>query len=213
MNSIIEFAPGIDKIASGSLYPHQADGVAFLLSKKRVILGDDMGLGKTRQAIVAMEAGAPEGVVLVVCPASLKLNWQREILMVDPDAAIEVIGVNGAVAESPRWVIVNYDIVGKHADRLHGIDTDRWDAIETYKFSGFNPAMTGNDGVVGINEDRALKVEFPDTVGNLPDLLGRMVSGVRLAATQRGRISICDFLVAHGDSEMQSQGKRKSGGS
>ena len=74
MNSIIEFAPGIDKIASGNLYPHQADGVAFLLSKKRVILGDDMGLGKTRQAIVAMEAGAPEGVVLVVCPASLKLN-------------------------------------------------------------------------------------------------------------------------------------------
>jgi SWI/SNF-related matrix-associated actin-dependent regulator of chromatin subfamily A-like protein 1 len=122
MNSIIELAPGIDKIAPGNLYPHQADGVAFLLSKKRVILGDDMGLGKTRQAIVAMEAGAPEGVILVVCPASLKLNWQREILMVDPDAAIEVIGVNGTVAENPRWVIVNYDIVGKHADRLHNIN-------------------------------------------------------------------------------------------
>ena len=58
MNQIIEFAPGIDKIVSGSLYPHQADGVAFLLSKKRAILADDMGLGKTRQAIVAMEAGA-----------------------------------------------------------------------------------------------------------------------------------------------------------
>ena len=56
MNQVIQFAPGIDKIAEGSLYPHQADGVAFLLSKKRAILADDMGLGKTRQAIVAMEA-------------------------------------------------------------------------------------------------------------------------------------------------------------
>ena len=69
----------------GLLYPYQSDGVAFLLSKKRAVLGDDMGLGKTRQAIVAMQIGAPEGTILVVCPASLKLNWRREILMVDPE--------------------------------------------------------------------------------------------------------------------------------
>ena len=79
----------LSRIAPGSLYPHQADGVAFLISKKRAILADDMGLGKTRQAIVALEAAAPEGVILVVCPASLKLNWKREILMVDPAARIE----------------------------------------------------------------------------------------------------------------------------
>ncbi len=70
MNSIIQLASGIDKITEGSLYPHQSDGVAFLLSKKRAILADDMGLGKTRQAIVAMEAGCLEGTILVVCPAS-----------------------------------------------------------------------------------------------------------------------------------------------
>ena len=52
------------------LYPHQADGVAFLLSKKRALLADDMGLGKTRQAIVALQAAICEGDVLVVCPAS-----------------------------------------------------------------------------------------------------------------------------------------------
>ena len=82
MNEIAQFAPGLDRIEAGSLYPHQADGVAYLLSKKRVILADDMGLGKTRQAIVAMEAGAPdEGPGGM--PASLKLNWKREIQMVD----------------------------------------------------------------------------------------------------------------------------------
>jgi len=122
MTSITQLAPGIDKITAGSLYPHQADGVAFLLSKKRVLLADDMGLGKTRQAIVAMEAGSPDGKVLVVSPASLKLNWKREIQLVDPTAAIEVIGVDREPADDPRWVIVNYDILRKHADRLHAVD-------------------------------------------------------------------------------------------
>src|SRR5262249_30854981 len=82
----------LSAIRPGLLYPHQADGVAFLLSKKRALLADDMGLGKPRQAIVALESAVAEGVVLVVCPASLKLNWKREILMVDPTARIEVIG-------------------------------------------------------------------------------------------------------------------------
>ena len=122
MNKAIQLAPGINNIASGSLYPHQSDGVAFLLSKKRAILADDMGLGKTRQAIVAMEAGTPEGAILVVCPASLKLNWKREIQMVDPDASIEVLGIDKDAPSYPRWVILNYDILGKNADRLHSID-------------------------------------------------------------------------------------------
>ena len=122
MNELTQFAPGLDRIETGSLYPHQADGVAYLLSKKRVILADDMGLGKTRQAIVAMEAGAPEGKILVVCPASLKLNWKREIQLVDTAAAVEVIGVDREAADDPRWLIVNYDILRKHADRLHDIE-------------------------------------------------------------------------------------------
>ena len=104
------------------LYPHQVEGVAFLIRKGRAILGDDMGLGKTRQAIVAMELGAPEGTILVVCPASLKLNWTREIRLVDPGAAIEVIGVDKEPVDQPRWIIVNYDILSKHAERLHAVD-------------------------------------------------------------------------------------------
>ena len=122
MNEIAQFAPGLDRISEGSLYPHQADGVAYLLSKKRVILADDMGLGKTRQAIVAMEAGAPDGKVLVVCPASLKLNWKREIQMVDAFAEVEVLGVDREANRDPRWVIVNYDILRKHAERLHAVE-------------------------------------------------------------------------------------------
>ena len=105
----------------GLLYRYQSDGVAFLLSKKRAVLGDDMGLGKTRQAIVSMQMGAPEGKILVVCPAALKLNWRREILLVDPGAAVEVIGSTVPAAGEPRWVIINYDLLGKHASRLHDV--------------------------------------------------------------------------------------------
>jgi SWI/SNF-related matrix-associated actin-dependent regulator 1 of chromatin subfamily A len=109
MSALVQLSPGLDRLAGVHLYPHQADGVAFLVSKRRAVLGDDMGLGKTRQAIAAMEAAAPEGAVLVVCPASLKLNWRREILLVDPAARIEVIGVDREPVTDARWVIVNYD--------------------------------------------------------------------------------------------------------
>jgi SNF2 family DNA or RNA helicase len=37
------------------LFPHQIEGVAFLLGRRRAILADDMGLGKTRQAIVSLD--------------------------------------------------------------------------------------------------------------------------------------------------------------
>ena len=116
--------PHLDALSSitpGLLYPHQADGVAFLISKGRAILGDDMGLGKTRQAIVAMQVAAPAGMILVVCPASLKLNWRREIRMVDPGAKIEVLGVAAGEQPDPRWVIVNYDLLARNAERLHDI--------------------------------------------------------------------------------------------
>ena len=45
------------------LFPHQIEGVAFLLGRKRAILADDMGLGKTRQAIVALRHVAPNGAL------------------------------------------------------------------------------------------------------------------------------------------------------
>ena len=104
-----------------SLYPHQAAGIKFLAQHGRAILADDMGLGKTRQAIVALNEAAPSGAVLVICPASLKLNWAREIQMVDADAAVDVIGVPGHQAANARWVVVNYDLLARHAERLRAI--------------------------------------------------------------------------------------------
>ena len=62
------------------LYPFQKEGVAYILKHKRVIVGDQPGLGKTMQAIAAVVA-ADAFPCLVICPASLKINWQIEIAM------------------------------------------------------------------------------------------------------------------------------------
>ena len=64
------------------LYPYQADGALFAVRAGRALIGDEMGLGKTIQAIAATEILARHfGVsrVLVVCPTSLKYQWQSEI--------------------------------------------------------------------------------------------------------------------------------------
>jgi hypothetical protein len=64
------------------LYPYQIEGVAFLAGSGRALLADDMGLGKTLQAIAAGQwLCTNEGVgrILIICPASLKHQWAREI--------------------------------------------------------------------------------------------------------------------------------------
>jgi ERCC4-related helicase len=64
------------------LYPYQAEGALFSVRAGRALIADDMGLGKTIQAIAAAEILARHfGVskVLVICPTSLKYQWQSEI--------------------------------------------------------------------------------------------------------------------------------------
>ena len=82
-----------------------------------------MGLGKTRQAIIALHVAEPGGPYLVVCPASVKRNWAREIEAALPDARVQIMAGKGDVAPlEAEWVVVNYDILSAHAQRLaaHG---------------------------------------------------------------------------------------------
>ena len=59
------------------LFPYQQKGVAYALQKQRLIIGDQPGLGKTGQAIATILA-ANQFPCLIICPSSLKINWQRE---------------------------------------------------------------------------------------------------------------------------------------
>ncbi len=64
-----------------SLRGYQAFGAKFALVQERVIIGDEMGLGKTMQSLAAMCHLAAKGAThfLVVCPASVVINWTREV--------------------------------------------------------------------------------------------------------------------------------------
>jgi SNF2 family DNA or RNA helicase len=64
-----------------SLRGYQTFGAKFALVQERVILGDEMGLGKTMQSLAAMCHLAAKGAThfLVVCPASVVINWTREV--------------------------------------------------------------------------------------------------------------------------------------
>ena len=101
----------------GELRPFQRAGVAYVLDARRCFLADEQGLGKTVQALAALEADDAFPAV-VVCPASLKLNWQRETRHWLPHRSVEV--VHGTTGTVPRAdvTIVNYEIVAPHGARL-----------------------------------------------------------------------------------------------
>lgn len=68
-------------LISATLRKYQIFGSKFALAQNRVILGDEMGLGKTMQALGVLSQRAADGATkfLIVCPASVLVNWQREI--------------------------------------------------------------------------------------------------------------------------------------
>jgi SNF2 family DNA or RNA helicase len=77
-----------------SLRGYQAFGARFALAQRKVILGDEMGLGKTIQAIAVLAHLAAEGQshFMVVCPASVLVNWTREI---EARSALRVMVLHG----------------------------------------------------------------------------------------------------------------------
>lgn len=92
---------------------HQKEAIEKLAGSRRFILADDMGLGKTTSTIIAaLETGAKK--VLIICPASLKINWQREIENYSDRSVY--IAEGKKFSTDSDFVIVNYDILKNFHD-------------------------------------------------------------------------------------------------
>jgi len=91
---------------------HQKEAIEKLVANEKYILADDMGLGKTTSTVIAsLETGAEK--VLIICPASLKINWMREIGNYT-DKSVSII--EGKNWESGDYTIINYDILKNFHD-------------------------------------------------------------------------------------------------
>jgi SWI/SNF-related matrix-associated actin-dependent regulator 1 of chromatin subfamily A len=114
---------------------HQKVAIEKLLANDKYILADDMGLGKTTSAVIgALESGAKK--VLIVCPASLKINWQREITNYSNRKIL--------IVEGRKWgstfdfYIINYDIIKNYHTTDNSEDSDDYKLLVN---AGFDLAI------------------------------------------------------------------------
>jgi SNF2 family DNA or RNA helicase len=110
------------------LLPYQREGMLHLAFGERALLADEMGLGKTVQAIAACELLARRkdiGRVLVVCPASLKAEWEEQIARFADRPTRVVFGTRPqrllAYREPSFFTIVNYEQVLGDAQDMNEI--------------------------------------------------------------------------------------------
>ena len=106
-----------NKMANIVLKPHQEKGIKFLLTRKKCILAAIMGAGKSITSIVAALEGN-FNKILVICPASVKENWKREIERFIPSDEITI--VEGSKWKENKFTIINYDIL----DNFYEIPTE-----------------------------------------------------------------------------------------
>lgn len=110
---VVQHAPSTDeavaRAVNGGAYKYQLEGVEWLASHPRALLGDDMGLGKTAQTLWAHDGQG----LLVICPSTLKLTWKAEASRWRPDLTPVVCEGRGSfVIPAPgQIVMINYDIM------------------------------------------------------------------------------------------------------
>jgi superfamily II DNA or RNA helicase len=121
----------LDDLLRVPLYEYQKEGALFALRAGRSLIGDEMGLGKTIQAIAASELMARHlGVerVLIICPTSLKHQWESEIESFSTRGALVVGGLRRRraeiFAESSFYKITNYDTVYRDLDLIESWSPD-----------------------------------------------------------------------------------------
>jgi SNF2 family DNA or RNA helicase len=136
---------------NGTLKPYQIDAVKKMVDKKAILVAYEMGLGKTPMTIAAIEELQPK-FTLVLCLASLKYQWQKEIAKFSDSTSIVIDGTKAqrtklyATADSFDYVIMNYEQV-----------VNDWDVIANFKFDAI--VCDEATAIKGFRAKRAKKVK------------------------------------------------------
>jgi SNF2 family DNA or RNA helicase len=117
-SALQEIDPGL---SNNVLYKFQKQGICFLNETNgRALIGDEMGLGKTVQAIGYLNMNPETCPAVVICPASLKRNWEREIqkwtgnkftIHIISGLPNKQVTIPGFEVGKPAIIIINYDIL------------------------------------------------------------------------------------------------------
>jgi superfamily II DNA or RNA helicase len=101
----------------GELAPFQWAAVRYALDARRTFLADEQGLGKTVEALATIEADGAFPAV-VVCPAAMKLTWERETERWLPHRSVTVCHGRSTIPPAADITILNYEIVEAHRELL-----------------------------------------------------------------------------------------------
>lgn len=114
---------------------YQRAGISWMRDKMGVLLGDDMGLGKTIQIIGFINDSPPMQRILIVCPASLQINWRQE-LNIWLLQKYQIGYATGKIFPSSNIVIISYTMLWKWREKIGSIHWDLIAADEAHELCG-----------------------------------------------------------------------------
>lgn len=92
-------------------FPYQQVGAHFLSNHRQALLADEMGLGKSCQAVVGADIIGANNI-LVLCPAAVRINWEREFTRFSPlDRPCAVLLTGKDRAPTSGVVVCSYDLL------------------------------------------------------------------------------------------------------
>jgi len=191
---------------------YQREGVAFVVSRKgRALIADQMGVGKTVQALAWIELYAKDVMpCIIVCPASLKLNWARETIKWTKNTSVYVLNgspdkkknykqiysdkylVHSADNEQKKVIIINYDIIANKTEKYKDKLT-RKEKRRSIPNTGWGDFLKRDKKIKSIVIDEAQYLKNKKT--------GRTKSTLSLAKKQKNIVALTGTPIVNRPSE------------
>lgn len=171
--------------------PFQRAGIAYTIAHPSALIGDEMGLGKTVEAIGVINADPTIERVLVICPASLRINWRRELArwLTRP---LTVGIANGDSMPATDIVVINYDILRKHSVAIHAIVWDLVIADEAHFCK--SPSAQRTEQLFGTDDYAAKKRSADKVVAPIKARRRLLLTGTPIANRPKELFPLIHYL-------------------